>query len=221
LLTHSYNPLRGIDRRTAQDLAHELYAASRCEYEDDQHTTYANLLASALDPESEIEKKFMSVLAELSSRDVKVLRSMFAEWLYYEGTLEKKMGETRYSSGVFGTNESAVVQPIISQFSAIGTGEPAQTECHDRAAVLIEPVAADSLSKTGIFAKTAGDFRRFPPQVRQGGSPETKSNARKAGISGLFLGLLGSLAKRRTGWLGREGSNLRIRPDCQQYQRTF
>jgi hypothetical protein len=79
------------------------------EYEDDLHTMYANLLASALDPESEIEKKFVSVLAELSSTDVKVLRSMFAEWLYYEETLEKKKGETRYSSGVSSANESAVI----------------------------------------------------------------------------------------------------------------
>ena len=32
----------------------------------------------------------------------------------------------------------------------------------------------------------AGDFRQFPPQVRQIGSLETKANARKAGISGPF-----------------------------------
>ena len=79
-----------------------------------------------------------------------------------------------------------------------------------RAAVVIEPVSADSLRKTGIFAVKAGDFRRFPPQVRRTGSPETKSNARKAGISGPFSRLLGSLAERRNGWLGREGSNLRM-----------
>ncbi len=34
---------------------------------------------------------------------------MFAEWLYYEETLEKKKSETRYSSGVSSTNESAVI----------------------------------------------------------------------------------------------------------------
>lgn len=79
------------------------------EYEDDLHTMYANLLASALDPESEIEKKFVSVLAELSSTDLRVLRSMFAEWLYYEEKLVRKKGETRYSSGVSSTNETAVI----------------------------------------------------------------------------------------------------------------
>ena len=79
------------------------------EYEDELHTMYANLLASALDPKSEIEKKFVSVLAELSGTDVRVLRSMFAEWLYYEEGKVRKKGETRYSSGVSSTNETAVI----------------------------------------------------------------------------------------------------------------
>jgi hypothetical protein len=39
-------------------------------------------------------------------------------------------------------------------------------------------------------------------------SPETKSNARKAGISGPFSRFLGSLSERTNGWLGREDSNL-------------
>ena len=63
-----------------------------------------------------------------------------------------------------------------------------------RAAVQIEPVSAESLPKTGIFAEMDGDFWRFPPHVRQSGSPETKANARKAGISGPFWRLFGSPA---------------------------
>src|SRR5450631_787905 len=77
-----------------------------------------------------------------------------------------------------------------------------------RAAVVIKPVSSGSLRKTGIFADKAGDFRRFPPQVRQSGSPETKANARKARISGPFSRLLGSLAERGNGWLGRKESKL-------------
>jgi hypothetical protein len=84
--------------------------------------------------------------------------------------------------------------------------------CHCRAAVVIKPVSADSLRKTGIFADKAGDFRRFPPQVRRTGIPETKSYARKAGISGPFSRFLGSLPEHRNGWLETEGSNSRI-PD--------
>jgi hypothetical protein len=38
---------------------------------------------------------------------------------------------------------------------------------------VIKPVADNSLRKTGIFAERAGDFRRFPPQDRRTGSPET------------------------------------------------
>ena len=97
-----------------------------------------------------------------------------------------------------------------SQFRAVGAGELARAECHGRAAVVIEPVSAESLRKTGIFPDEAGDFRRFPTHVRRIWSSETNPNARKAGISGLFSRLLGSRPKRRTGWLGREGSNLRM-----------
>src|SRR5712672_3558845 len=75
--------------------------------------------------------------------------------------------------------------------------------CVHRAAVVIKPVSADSLRKTGIFADKAGDFRRFPPQVRRTGGLETKSNARKAGISGALSRFSGSVAKRRNGWLRR------------------
>jgi hypothetical protein len=72
------------------------------------------------------------------------------------------------------------------------------------AAVVIKPVSADSLRKTGIFADKAGDFWQIPPQVRRSGSPETKSNTREAGISGPFSRLLGSLAERTNAWLATQ-----------------
>ena len=71
-----------------------------------------------------------------------------------------------------------------------------------RAAVVIKLVSADSLRKTGISAHKARDFRRFPPQHRQTGSRETKSNTRKAGISGPFSRFLELLAEPMNGWLG-------------------
>jgi hypothetical protein len=83
-------------------------------------------------------------------------------------------------------------------------------DCLPRAAVGIETVSADSLRKTGISADKAGDFRRLPPQDRRAGSLETKSNARKAGISGPFSGFFGSLTERLNGWLGREDSSLEM-----------
>jgi hypothetical protein len=83
-------------------------------------------------------------------------------------------------------------------------------DCRSRAAVVIEPVSADSLRKTGIFADTTGDFRRFPRQLRQNGCLETKENTRKAWISGPFSRLSGSLAERGNGWLTLEDSNRHI-----------
>ena len=62
----------------------------------------------------------------------------------------------------------------------------------------------------GIFPDTAGDFRQFAPWDYRFGSLETKSTARKAGIPGPFARFLGGLTDRRTAWLGREDSNLRM-----------
>jgi hypothetical protein len=69
-----------------------------------------------------------------------------------------------------------------------------------RAAVVIEPVSADNLRKTGISADKAGDFPRIPPQDRKTGSAETKSKARNGRE---FRPITASLGK-----LGRT-------PDCQ------
>jgi hypothetical protein len=62
--------------------------------------------------------------------------------------------------------------------------------------------------QTGISADEARDFRQFSPQHRQTWSPETKSNARKAGISGAFSRFLSSPTEHMNGWLGRENSNI-------------
>ena len=80
---------------------------------------------------------------------------------------------------------------------------------------MIKPVSADNLRKTGIFADKTGDFRQFPPQVRRTGSPETKRNARNAGIFGPFSRFSESLAERMNAWLGWEVSNCQMpNPQC-------
>jgi hypothetical protein len=96
------------------------------EYEDDLHTMYANLLASTLDPASEIETKYVSVLAELSGTDARILRAMFAEWLYYEERLVKRKNEGRYSSGVTSNNETSVIM-----LYRLGIVLPVQVEVND------------------------------------------------------------------------------------------
>jgi len=73
------------------------------EHEEDLHTLYANLLATAVDEDAdEIERKFVSALAEMSGADARTLKMMFAEWMYWE---DKKIGsknDKRYESGMNG-----------------------------------------------------------------------------------------------------------------------
>ena len=53
-----------------------------------------------------------------------------------------------------------------------------------------------------------GDFLPFLPGDWEIRSLETKSNARKARISGPVRRRLRTVPNRRTGWLGREDSNI-------------
>ena len=66
-----------------------------------------------------------------------------------------------------------------------------EIDCHGRAAVAIEPVSADSLRKTGIFADLAGDFRRFLLQLR----PNWESGEDDARKAGFFRPILGCVRK--------------------------
>ncbi len=72
------------------------------------------------------------------------------------------------------------------------------------AAVVIKPVSANNLCKTGIFAEKARDFRQFRSRQWEIRSLETKSIARKAGISGPMRLRLQTIARRRTGWLATQ-----------------
>lgn len=79
---------------------------------------------------------------------------------------------------------SKLSKPIQSQTDKLllETLSVPKIDCRLRAAVVIEPVSADSLRKMGISADTAGDFRRFPPQVRQAGAQRRKRMRRKPGF---------------------------------------
>jgi hypothetical protein len=63
-------------------------------------------------------------------------------------------------------------------------------DCHHRAVVVIKPVSADSLHKTGMSADKAEDLGDFPPQDRPIGSPEIKSRP-------AFAALLRAVAKSK------------------------
>ena len=109
-----------------------------------------------------------------------------------------------------GCRARAAVRPFGSQCALSQTRDVGRNHSRPQAAVVIEPgLRRRSLQNGNI----RGCGRRLSPigALRwRFGSLETKSNARKAGISGPFSRFLGSLAERRNGWLGREDSNLRM-----------
>ncbi len=101
------------------------------EYEDDLHTLWANLSAAALDPSSEdIEKKYVSVLSEMSAADCKLLEAMYAEWSFWEEQ-RKEDGEKeeRYSSGIAGLSEKSESSVIL--FYRLGLVLPVNIEINE------------------------------------------------------------------------------------------
>jgi len=73
-------------------------------------------------------------------------------------------------------------------------------------------VSGLSLLKTGIFSKTAGDFRRFGLPKRRNGSLETGGQLQKPAVGGPFWHPSGYRHEDRTAWLTIQGSNPHI-PD--------
>lgn len=65
------------------------------------------------------------------------------------------------------------------------TDSSAAFDCVRRAAVVIEPVSANSLCETGVFRETAGDFPLFRPGDWKTENLETKPNAGKPRFQGL------------------------------------
>ncbi len=62
------------------------------EYEDDLHTLWANLLATALDAAGDqVHRKYVSTLAELSVDDARSLEQIFREW--------RKLDKDKWSQG--------------------------------------------------------------------------------------------------------------------------
>jgi hypothetical protein len=102
------------------------------EHEDDLHTLWANLLASTLNASAhEIERKYVSVLAELSGADALVLRDMFAEWSFWEERkvgLERKVSR-RYDSGIGGIGDRDETSVIL--FYRLGLLLPVNVEVNE------------------------------------------------------------------------------------------
>jgi len=56
----------------------------------------------------------------------------------------------------------------------------------------------------------AGDYRKFAPQKFNSWYPGDSSTLKKLAFGGLFWCLRRKFSEIRTGWLGREESNLRM-----------
>lgn len=75
------------------------------EEDEHLHSLWANLLASALDNEhDEVEKKFVSVLSEMSSEDAFTLESIYADWCNPELRKQVNIGHLNYGEGVRGSD---------------------------------------------------------------------------------------------------------------------
>jgi hypothetical protein len=99
------------------------------EYEDDLHTLWANLSATAIDPSAEeVETKYVSVLSEMSAADCKRLEAMYAEWVYWEDWRKSPAREKgdRYSSGIDGLSEKSESSVIL--FYRLGLILPVSVE---------------------------------------------------------------------------------------------
>lgn len=85
-------------------------------------------------------------------------------------------------------------QPVYTSKSEMTSGgwrsERDSKSWYCRAAVVIEPVSANSLHETGVFPKTAGDYPPFCFEGCETRSLEIEPNAEKVGISGHMRGKL-------------------------------
>jgi Abortive infection alpha len=72
------------------------------EYEDELHTLWANLLATAMEPaEEQTHRKYVSTLAEMTGEDAAVLKALWAKWEVHDKSEEWSWnGPLKYEPGV-------------------------------------------------------------------------------------------------------------------------
>jgi Abortive infection alpha len=117
------------------------------EDDDDLHSLWANLLATALDSSAdEVHRKYVSILSELTRDDAAVLKTVYDEW----NKIEDK-------SSYFGGHGVAYAESV--------TG----TESHD-------PVSIITLNRLGLIAPSSVKFETYQPEatydLREGPSRE-------------------------------------------------
>ncbi len=74
-------------RQIPPKIAISLIENATVEHDDELHSRWAKMLANALNPSAgEIEKKFITTLAELTSRDMQVFDILCKEWMARDKT---------------------------------------------------------------------------------------------------------------------------------------
>jgi hypothetical protein len=97
------------------------------EYEDDLHTLWANLLATGLDEAAkEIQKKYVSILSDLTSDDAKVLRNLYFEWMKSPADELDLFAETSSAPhdevSIITLNRLGLIAPAIAEFQTYEPG---------------------------------------------------------------------------------------------------
>ena len=83
------------------------------EPDDDLHSLWANLLARGLDPSvDEVEKKYISVLSELTSADAAVFRAIYVDWKTSDRHASFTHPTLKFEPSVDGTNSHAEISVI-------------------------------------------------------------------------------------------------------------
>jgi hypothetical protein len=94
------------------------------EHEDELHTLWANLLATGMDGrEDEIQRKYVSTLAEMTAEDALVLSWMFGEAKTEIAKKETRVSTLTYGPGVDGTHTYNTISVIT--LNRLGLIEPA------------------------------------------------------------------------------------------------
>ena len=98
------------------------------EDDDDLHSLWASLLATSLDARSaEVHRKFVSILADLTSADAAILEKMWKDWLVLDKKEERfKSATVSYGPGIDGTDSHDEVSVIT--LNRLGLVSPNYTQ---------------------------------------------------------------------------------------------
>jgi len=114
-------------RFVAPKVALPLLENATIEHDDDLHTLWANLLANGLDPSvEEIEKKYVSTLAEMTSADAAVFAAIVVDWQTSDRHADYFHPTLKFEPSVNGTNSHPEISMIT--LNHLGLIAPAFTE---------------------------------------------------------------------------------------------